>query len=304
MSHSIRNKRSLHHEIRKLAGKSIHSIIRSLKGIPDNPGEAIHDVRKRVKKLRALLRLVGDGPGNSFCKRETRTLRDASRILAEFRDSTVRMELVAALRRNHEHRPCMEVLRMADKRVTALHRKTHSEGTLEEAAQKALKILKGLKKRIRKWRLEDKGDEFQLLKEGLRDSYGAAREQFARCLIHPTAENFHEWRKACKYLRHQLGFLKKVSPGTIEPLLVALHELSGKLGQDHDQVLLAEILEPLAARNVSLEGLVALHADLERNHRTLMDGCLSAGGTIFAASAEEFVESIIATWSQVGVASE
>ena len=267
----------------------------TLRDLSKDPDEAVHDARKDLKKLRALLRLVRDGLGEVRYRKENRALRNAGRALAHFRDAAVRVELVEKLQETTAGGASTEALRMADERVTHLYELVHAKGRLRHAAKEARKQLKRAKERIRKWRLEETAG-FALFRAGLLRSYAEGRESFARCLIHPTAGNFHEWRKQCKYLRHQLGFLKNVSP-EMNLLVAALHELSERLGENHDQTVLAETLEPLARQDVALEGLAAIHEELEGRHRGRMDESLAAGGSFFSAVPEDFIAMIGGWWA-------
>ncbi|HEY2158704.1 MAG TPA: CHAD domain-containing protein, partial [Isosphaeraceae bacterium] len=61
---------------------------------PTEPAETVHSARKRLKRLRALLRLARDGMDRATYGREKERLRDAARPLAEARDAAV---LVATL---------------------------------------------------------------------------------------------------------------------------------------------------------------------------------------------------------------
>lgn len=273
----------------------MRSAIDTLRHISTDPDEAVHDARKDLKRLRALLRLVRDGLGEARYQKENRALRNAARGLADFRDAAVRVELVEKLQETTGDAISSEAVRMADERVASLYERTHAKGRLRHAAKEVRQQLKRAKERIRKWRLEE-GEGFAFFRAGLLRSYAGGRESFARCLIHPSAGNFHEWRKQCKYLRYQLGFLKNVSPGSMKPLVAALHELSERLGEDHDQAVLAETLEPLAREGFALEGLAAIHGDLESRHRRLMDDSLAAGGVFFAAAPEDFIATIEQWW--------
>ena len=99
MSQAIRFSpgRDLQAEIRRIAGKRMRSATDTLRDLSKDPDEAVHDARKDLKKLRALLRLVRDGLGEVRYRKENRALRNAGRALADFRDAAVRVELVEKL---------------------------------------------------------------------------------------------------------------------------------------------------------------------------------------------------------------
>src|SRR5215208_5141851 len=63
----------------------------------DDPGGAIHEARKDVKKARALLRLVRADLKAGAYRRENRELRDAGRALSALRDADVLVETIDGL---------------------------------------------------------------------------------------------------------------------------------------------------------------------------------------------------------------
>ena len=74
--------------LRRIAGAEIAAIRTLLGGAPDDA--AVHGIRKRIKKLRALLRLLRGGL-RKVQPAETVVLRDAARLLAPQRDAAVRL---------------------------------------------------------------------------------------------------------------------------------------------------------------------------------------------------------------------
>jgi hypothetical protein len=67
-------------------------IIASLNDNKADLDEAVHNARKCMKKIRALLRLVRKGIDPAVHKRENAYYRDISRHLSELRDSAVKIE--------------------------------------------------------------------------------------------------------------------------------------------------------------------------------------------------------------------
>src|SRR4051794_31867359 len=71
--------------LRKQVGKALEALN------TDGPlaDEVVHDARKRLKKARALLRLLREALGPRIYRRENACLRDAGRPLTEVRDAKV-----------------------------------------------------------------------------------------------------------------------------------------------------------------------------------------------------------------------
>src|SRR4051812_4537805 len=77
-------------EIRRIARKEISAIVKQLatRG-PQNEGESLHEARKHLKKIRALLRLLRDDLGDRTYRKENRSFRDVGRVLSPRRDAEV-----------------------------------------------------------------------------------------------------------------------------------------------------------------------------------------------------------------------
>src|SRR3954449_3365576 len=63
----------------------------------EDPIEAIHDARKRIKKPRALLRLARPGLKKAEYRRRNRALRDTGRGMSASRDADVLVQTVDLL---------------------------------------------------------------------------------------------------------------------------------------------------------------------------------------------------------------
>ena len=88
----------LPNEIARVARGRIDHALDELRGKTDStPEEAVHEARKDMKKLRALLRLARGELGKDTFARENACFRDAARELAGTRDSDVMLDTLASL---------------------------------------------------------------------------------------------------------------------------------------------------------------------------------------------------------------
>jgi CHAD domain-containing protein len=203
----------------------------------------VHDARKDMKKLRALLRLVRGEVGEKVFTREADTFRDAARELSGVRDADVMLATLADLEERYE----------ADvgpvRQAVEAHRVLTTGGGRERAARTAVAVLTEARERVDDWPLERDG--FEALEDGLRRTYRRGRRNWRAAVKEPSDENLHEWRKRAKDLWYHCSILEE----TWKPVMTALadeaHELSDRLGDDHDLAVLldfgAESLEPLIA---------------------------------------------------------
>ena len=96
MSFRIDPRLPLTAEVRRIAKDEIEGMLRHLASAPDSPDKAMHGCRKRIKRLRALLRLVRTGdPG--FIREENARYRDISASLAGPREAAALIETIDRL---------------------------------------------------------------------------------------------------------------------------------------------------------------------------------------------------------------
>jgi CHAD domain-containing protein len=227
--------------VRRIArGRIDHAI----DALVDASEEGVHDARKDMKKLRALLRLVRGEVGEKVFRREADTFRDAARELSGVRDADVMLATLADLEERYE----------ADvgpiRQALEAHRLRTTGGGRRLAAEAATAMLTEARGRVDDWPLERDG--FEALADGLERTYRRGRRDWRAALEEPSSENLHEWRKRVKDLWYHCSILQE----TWKPVMTALadeaHALSDRLGDDHDQAVLldfgAESLEPLIAR--------------------------------------------------------
>ena len=226
--------------VRRIArGRIDHAI----EALADASEEGVHDARKDMKKLRALLRLVRGEVGEKVFRREADTFRDAARELSGVRDADVMLATLADLEERYD-----ADVGPVRQRVEA-HRVQTTGGGRQRAAKTAIAILTEARGRVDDWPLERDG--FEALEDGLRRTYRRGRRDWRAAVREPSDESLHEWRKRAKDFWYHCSILE----ATWKPVMTALadeaHELSDRLGDDHDLAVLldfgAESLEPIIA---------------------------------------------------------
>ncbi len=86
MSYRIAPSKNLGEEIRRVAGEQVSKAMAELDNADLDRDKVVHQVRKRCKKLRGLLRLVRPGMEATYAN-ENAAFRDAARLLSSLRDA-------------------------------------------------------------------------------------------------------------------------------------------------------------------------------------------------------------------------
>ncbi|HEV2875301.1 MAG TPA: CHAD domain-containing protein [Thermoleophilaceae bacterium] len=255
--------------IRRIArGRIDHAI----DALTDATEEGVHEARKDMKKLRALLRLVRGEVGEKVFRREAGAFRDAARELSGVRDADVMLATLADL----EERYGAET--GAVRQALEAHRLRTAGGGREQAARAATAVLREARGRVDGWPLERDG--FEAVEDGLRRTYRAGRRNWRAAVRDPSTENLHEWRKRAKDLWYHCSILQE----TWKPVMTALadeaHELSDRLGDDHDLAVLLDF------------GAEPLEADIAARRRELQEEAFAYGTRLYADKPKAFVRRI------------
>jgi CHAD domain-containing protein len=266
----------------RVARGRIDNAIDELRGKSDStPVEAVHEARKDMKKVRALLRLARDELGKQTFARENACFRDAARELAGARDSDVMLETLGEL-----ELPPGEGWEL--RKLIQAGPAQNGAGDREAAARGAVAILKEARKRVDDWPLER--DSFDAVEKGLERTYRRGRRDFAAAREEPTVEAFHEWRKRVKDLWYHHTLLRLIWPPVMEAAGDEAHELADRLGDDHDLAVLAAWVEEHAGAGPEFFEAV------EQRRKGLQTEAFSLGSRVYAEKPKAFVSRMKQLW--------
>lgn len=201
--------------------------------------EAVHDIRKRCKKLRGLARLVRPGMEDTYQRANT-TFRDAARELSPIRDAHALLETFDDLLTAHAAQipeGGVAAVRgaLVGRAEAASDAVREQQGRIERAAE----LMAAERVRVDDWPVPD---DFDAVAAGVAKTYKRGSKGLGRSVAAPTTEHFHEWRKRAKYSWYHVRLLHLSARSVLDPLASVLHDLSDVLGDDHDLAVLGEQL--------------------------------------------------------------
>lgn len=279
--------------IRRIARGQIEEALDRLEGRTEEDfGTAVHESRKSLKRLRAIVRLVRDEIGEKAYKRENACFREVGRALSGPRDSRVLIEALDSLaEHNAGDEPDVAAFRASLERAHEAVEAELSAGAplLAELAAE----LRAAEERVAEWRLRRRG--FRIVSPGLERAYRRGRRAYRAALDDPSPEHLHEWRKRVKDLWYSAQILEAAAPRRMKKLARAAHELSDLLGEDHDLVLLEERAREEGTR---LQGgaAVALRTMAERRRGELQARAFAMGPDVYGKRPAAFVSRIERGW--------
>jgi CHAD domain-containing protein len=250
---------------------------------------AIHDARRCLKKLRALLRLVRADIGDSVYRRENLHYRDAGRILSAVRDGAAVLEALGLLRgrfgREISDRDFRELR-------SALDRKGRKQVQVKRAALLASSLLlEPARARIETWPL--RGEDFSAFAPGVERVYLLGRRAFQLARRKPSVGNIHEWRKHVKYLWYQVCILRPPRSRALLELGNQLKLLADYLSEDHDLALLGSALR---ANRQKLADPRKAQSRIQRRRRELQRDAKTLGARIYPDRPADFANRLALRW--------
>jgi CHAD domain-containing protein len=254
--------------------------------------DGIHEARRRLKKLRALLRLMRPVLGDAEFARNNITARDAGRGLSPARDAAVQLATLDGLLDGCAARQA-EKLSPLRRRIARSVRRSAQTKRAAAATDDAIARLRTLLVAIE---LPAVPDDAALLCDSLRRAYRRARGALAATAADASDEALHALRKRVKNLQYQLQLTRQAAPLRGRRLLRKLDRLGEKLGLDHDLAVLTKALTPDPA--IDEAALAALCERVKRRRRKLQRDSLRIAKGLFAEKPAAWLKPFARAWKR------
>lgn len=276
----------------RMASGQISRAIRHLAEGEDHAA-AIHEARKCLKRLRALLRLVRPALDSEQYRRKNARFRDIGRMLAPSRDRHVLRQTIATLADTAD--PPQQAALQALMEVAS---KDAGDGLLPtgatEAIEAAILALEKARKDFKKLRPEfSSGDP---VRDGVRRAYRNAQKALEIAAANPDDDTLHEWRKTVQtHWRHML-LLSEAWPEFFALRANAAKDLADVLGEDHDLAVLMEFAASGDGRAIGCDNVEAVIALVSDRQRKLRSNAFASGAFLFAEDAKAFSRRVSQYW--------
>lgn len=216
---------------------------------------AIHESRKAVKRVRAMLRLVRSELSDKIFRYENQSLAETARMVGEIRAAAAVTEVAELIRDIYGELLATGTFEELIARLA--HRRDVMEMAALEDPNLVGRVVRSLERahgRYSSWPTDPEArrvygigirDDYRAIEPGLGSSYRAGRHRMVSAYKSRKADDFHSWRKRAKDLKHQMEFLVPLWPEVVSAWAITLGRLSEILGEDHD---LAELLDLVRER--------------------------------------------------------
>ncbi|TIQ29258.1 MAG: CHAD domain-containing protein [Mesorhizobium sp.] len=284
MSFRIDPRLPLTGEVRRILADEIGKALGHLETARDKPEQGLHKCRKRLKSVRALLRLVRSGD-ESFCQTENECYKQVSALLAGPREATALIETIDRLASAFPEQTAGGGLDAVRERLVLRQHELHAGPGLDAAINAAVAACREGLERIDRLSLPDQLEQAaDILAEGARATLRRAKKALDKAGTRGAADDFHDLRKAAKTHSMHLSLLGRLWPTPIKTRRKAVDKLGELLGELHDvfvmRALLAADGEPLGPA----EDTKLLRKLLKRSEKSLGKACLADAADLFGDS--------------------
>ena len=258
-------------------------------------GLAVHETRKVLKRMRALLRLVRHGFDPDVWRRETAALRAIGQNLASLRDRDVARQTIAQLGREAPRN-----LKLALGRLSTRLDSTRSQAASPtDAAQRRIFAatcteLAACRKRLdgMSWQADSRA----ALERGLRDAHRRGRATVEAARATPTVDALHEARKAVQVHWRQMTVLSATWPALMEARAQEARRISAKLGEHHDLALLQALAEASIGPGFTARSADLITAACRHGQLAIETDVVPAAERLFVAKPRRFAAEIGTLW--------
>lgn len=291
MAFRLKTGEAVSSDIRRIVLQQLDRATSELTSIGDpESDQAIHDARRRVKKIRAIIRLVR--PVLNKAHRADPELRRVSKMLAPVADGQGVIDTLSQLLKRYRRELPRKTAAAIRTDLIDRSRQIDSKASKQGVLEKAQMTLRAERRRVKNWRLRAEG--FSALAPGLKNSVRRARFAMMTAWLHPSAQHHHTWRRHVKNHWFHVRLLSARCGYRLQPYQRQLEALDGVLGEYHNLVLLHEVLvsdSTLAQREVGrcLRIVQRYQSELRRQAQVL-------GIRIYSEKPRRFVRRVRELW--------
>jgi CHAD domain-containing protein len=278
--------------VRRIAMSQINKAISEIDDAELNRDETIHQVRKRCKMLRGLIRLVRPSMEKTY-QIENNAFRDAARTLSDIRDAKSAISaydhVMERFADQVDRKSFASVRRQLTRELKAIDN-NHIDRRLDFMREQMV----AAKTRLDDWSFDDK--KFKAAAAGLSKTRERAVEAMGDAKENATTENLHELRKRVKYHGYHLRLLRELWPATTRPLIELSDRLGEDLGDDHDLAVFAKKVLATPEKFGDADDVRVLEGLIEQHHKQLQHTSLKRGSFLFAEDTDAFARRMHSYW--------
>ena len=252
--------------------------------------EAVHEVRKALKRWRALMRLLSRPLGDAADQMRAEA-RELMRSLSGARDAQSALDALADLQKSDVtfSATSTDTIR---KRLTELRDAAEKTSFTPDTRARITRYLDYATLSLERWPM--KGIDFDTVADGLIATYRRARQLVPDDWTNTEAEHLHDLRRRVVEHRHQMDLIEPLWPRLGKVWAEEAQRLRNRLGACQDLAMLANFTAPHQPLAPWRSRLTPLIDDRRNSH---LKSAARLAGRLFAEKPKAFRRRIAALWS-------
>ncbi|MGQ0671433.1 MAG: CHAD domain-containing protein [Hyphomicrobium sp.] len=255
-----------------------------------NHDTTIHETRKGLKRIRALLRLARPGLDPHAFDQANAHFRQLGALLSEARDNQIMLQTIAKLEAEGARAPLQGL-----KRLILAERDVEASGTDPGLTAAAIAGLRQARSKFESLKLSP--SRFTVLRKGLERSYAHGRRAAASAFAKPHDEAFHELRKGAQLHWRHMQLLERAWPDFCAARIAAARDLSQILGDDHDLAVLKIYLKRVPTGSIGPAEARVIRRAVRDRQNDLREAARPRAQRLFAERPGDLARHIDVLWS-------
>ncbi|MEM7543128.1 MAG: CHAD domain-containing protein [Pseudomonadota bacterium] len=266
--------------IERVAHEEIDTAITHLTARSGDAGLHVHEARKSLKKLRALIRLVRGHDKRKF-QTNNQAFRSLAHALSQWREADVAHKTAQAFCARSRNKANIHRWRLICRALRPNHNGVLS--SCKEMRRQSLPIVSAFnsaKRHLSIGKSKKKTNDFELIRQGVRAVHRQMLRDFQATKDGLSPDASHEWRKSTKYHWYHIRLLERAMPRVLKPYRLKLEKLGEILGEEHDLADLMAFIGNLHLSELTTADRTAIYRDIKDRRLKLRTRSLDLGETI------------------------
>jgi CHAD domain-containing protein len=291
---SISKREDVKQNISRILLGQIDYILHHCEGNEADIHISIHEIRKSIKRIRAVLRLIREEIGYSTYYRENVFFRDISRKISGLRTHNVLALTLENLKGDLSPAFPQEAIDSLIKTIRSEREEMLARITADGKALKRLAVsFEKARERIPGLPIQGKG--FEVFAGGMQRVYRQGRKYLGLSRETPDVHLLHDMRKRVKYLWYQVEIIKPVYPVMLKAYADSLEDVSESLGIYHDLAVMVEYLEDDPTRlDQDLQETLLEACEFKKS--ALLPGIFKTAGAAYGEEPEALIQRLGEYW--------
>jgi chromosome segregation ATPase len=287
MTYQLRPEQGLIASAKTILLEQLIAAANALENPINGRGDAVHRARRRLKRARALYRLIA-AAAPDLRKSENIKLRDIARGLASLRDASALMEslnyLQSFAQNEDEHQALRQALSLLD---TQSHQTPESHENWDHHLQNAAAACRDAADLLTSTDIPlRRAKAARVLQKAWKKLLARAHHAISACEEGCEAESFHDLRKVTQTYWMYLSLLRELWPSAFTLKRQSAKQLADVLGHENDLAMLTAAIDQQAARFDNAETLSHVLGMIIRRQQALREEALIAAKALFCDGVE------------------